>query len=156
MAKFNNKKGEGSQSLNTASLPDIVFMLLFFFMVVTKIKDKEMLVTVRVPQATEIVKIKNKNVISYIYVGKPMESKQALYGTATRIQLNDAFRDDKYIPTWVEEEKKKKSQELIKLFTVSLKADKEVKMGIVTDVKTRLRKSNALKLIYAVNPGAKK
>ena len=38
MAKFKRKKGKGGQKINTASLPDIVFMLLFFFMVSTTMR----------------------------------------------------------------------------------------------------------------------
>jgi biopolymer transport protein ExbD len=151
MAKFKKRGAAGSQSLNTASLPDIVFMLLFFFMVVTKIKDDELKVKITYSTATEVSKIKNKNVVSYIYVGKPVN--QEIFGTATRIQLNDAFKDPSYIPLWAEEERRRMPQDLVKLLTVSLKADKNVKMGIITDVKTQLRNANALKIIYATLPG---
>ena len=151
MAKFKKRGAAGSQSINTASLPDIVFMLLFFFMVVTKMKDADLKVKITFPSATEISKVKNKNAVGYIYVGKP--NKADIYGTATRIQLNDAFRDAKSIPLWVIEEKKRIPQQDYNLFTVSLKADKNVKMGIVTDIKTQLREANALRLIYATNKG---
>ncbi len=151
MANFKKKDGLGSQNINTASLPDIVFMLLFFFMVVTKMKDNELLVSIAVPTATEVTTLENKQVVTYLYVGKPKNPD--IFGTATRLQLNDAFKDPKAIPVWVEEEKKRLPQNMVPLFTVSIKADKEVKMGIMNEIKMGLREANALKIIYSTNKG---
>ncbi len=154
MANFKKSGSTGSQNINTASLPDIVFMLLFFFMVVTKMKDQELKVKIAVPTATEVATLENKQVVTYLYIGKPKQPE--IFGTSTRLQLNDAFMDPIAIPEWVELEKKKLPQNLMPLFTVSIKADKEVKMGIVTDVKQGLREANALKIIYSTNKGLTK
>lgn len=150
MAKF-KKRGSGSQSINTASLPDIVFMLLFFFMVVTKMKDAEVKVSVSVPAASEVTTLENKQVVTYMYIGKPKQPE--IYGTSTRIQLNDAFKSPSAIPIWVEEEKKRIPTVFMNLFTVSIKADKNVKMGILNDVKLKLRDANALRIVYSSNKG---
>jgi biopolymer transport protein ExbD len=151
MANFKKKGGSGSQNINTASLPDIVFMLLFFFMVVTKMKDNEVKVKISVPVATEVATLENKQVVTYLYIGKPKQPE--IYGTATRLQLNDAFKDPQSIPIWVEEEKKRLPSNLTPLFTVSIKADRDIKMGIVSDVKQGLREANALKIVYSTNKG---
>lgn len=151
MAKFKKSGGSGSQSINTASLPDIVFMLLFFFMVVTKMKDAEVKVSISVPAASEVTTLENKQVVTYMYIGKPKQPE--IFGTSTRIQLNDAFKDPKFIPIWVEGEKKRIPAAMVSLFTVSIKADKKVKMGILNDVKLKLREANALRIVYSTNKG---
>lgn len=151
MAKFKKSGSTGSQSINTASLPDIVFMLLFFFMVVTKMKDNELKVRVSVPAASEIATLENKQVVTYLYIGKPKQPE--IYGTSTRIQLNDAFKSASAIPVWVEEEKRRIPQSQVALFTVSIKADRDIKMGILSEVKSALRDANALKIVYSANKG---
>lgn len=149
MANFRKKAGAGSQSINTASLPDIVFMLLFFFMVVTKMKDNEVKLVIKVPKASEIAKLENKQVVTYLYVGKPKQPD--IFGTATRIQLNDAFKNPNSIPVWVEEEKKRIPPKDVDKFTVSIKGDQDIRMGILTDIKLQLREANALKIVYSAN-----
>ena len=149
MANFRKKAGAGSQSINTASLPDIVFMLLFFFMVVTKMKDNEVKLSIKVPKASEIAKLENKQVVTYLYVGKPKQPE--IFGTATRIQLNDAFKNPNSIPVWVEEEKKRLPPRDVDKFTVSIKGDRDIRMGILTDIKLQLREANALKIVYSAN-----
>lgn len=154
MSKFNKNKKKGSPGINTASLPDIVFMLLFFFMVVTRIKDAELKVKVTIPSATEVAKLEDKSLTSFIFVGKPNPRMQDLYGTSPRIQLNDAIiKDAKEIPVFIQSEKAKLAEYKRDKMIVSLKADKEVRMGIITDVKQELREANALKLNYSTHQG---
>ena len=148
MAKFRKKKSGGSQSLNTASLPDIVFMLLFFFMVTTKMKDKEMKVKTVIPQATEIEKLTKKSWVNYIYVGPPMRAED---GTSVRIQLDDAFADVKDVQEYVIREQNKFDEAIRPYLTTSIKADRSVKMGIIQDIKQELRQANALKLNYSAS-----
>ncbi|MFM6982639.1 MAG: ExbD/TolR family protein [Chitinophagaceae bacterium] len=151
MAKFKRKQSIQSQTINTASLPDIVFMLLFFFMVVTKMKNNEVKVLITPPAASEAAVLENKQVTTYIYIGKPV--RPDIYGSSVRVQLNDAFKEATEIPAWVEEEKKRIPAHQTELFTVSIKADKTIKMGILTDVKQSLREANALKIVYSANKG---
>jgi biopolymer transport protein ExbD len=149
MAKFKKNKSEGSTGISTASLPDIVFMLLFFFMVTTKMRDVSVKVKNVTPAATELEKLTKKTLVSYIYVGSPIESLQSEFGTATRIQLNDAYKSKEDIRKFIEEEREKLPEYDKEKMMVSLKGDREVKMGIITDIKQELRKSNALKLTYS-------
>ena len=90
MAKFSRKGKGGIPAISTASLPDIVFMILMFFMVSTSMRQTERLVKVTLPQASEIIKLERKDLASYIYVGTPLNQYQAQYGTDSRIQLNDS------------------------------------------------------------------
>jgi len=149
MSKF-RKKGKKSQpAVNTASLPDIVFMLLFFFMVTTKMRETTLKVINVTPKATEIEKLEKKSLVSYIYIGKPIKALQGVVGTAPRIQLNDAFKTKEDIFQFVEMERNKRVEVERNLVTWSLKVDQKTKMGIVTEVKQELRKANALKINYS-------
>lgn len=146
-----NKKKKASPAISTSSLPDIVFMLLFFFMVSTVMRETDLKVKVTVPQATEIQKLEKKSLVSYIYIGSPGENYRAKFGTAPRIQLNDAFAMPNQVPEFIEKERAARAEAEVPFMTTSLKADRETKMGIVTDVKQELRKVNALKINYSTS-----
>lgn len=149
-SKFQRKGKSGdTPGINTASLPDIVFMLLFFFMVSTTMREQELKIQLRVPEATELQKLEKKSLVSYIYVGKPKGPYQKFFGSEPRIQLNDAFKQVKEIPDYVAAEREARDENERPFMTTSLKIDYEVKMGIVTDIKQELRKANALKINYS-------
>lgn len=149
MSKFKKKKKGDLPAVNTAALPDIVFMLLFFFMVTTVMREVTLKVKVVTPQATEVNKLERKSLVSYIYIGEPILALQSQFGTAPRIQLNDAFASKKDIIAFVEGEREQTDPAEVPLMTFSMKVDKEAEMGIVTDVKQELRKANALKINYS-------
>ncbi len=152
MSKFSKKRGKASPAISTASLPDIIFMLLFFFMVVTVMRNSELLIDVVVPEATELQKLEQKSLVNYIYVGRPKEKYRNTYGTSPRVQLNDAFVKgslENEIPIFLEKHRIKVPEAQRPRITTSLRVDGDVTMGIVQDVKTALRKSNQLKVNYS-------
>ena len=149
MSKFRKKEKKGQPAVNTASLPDIVFMLLFFFMVTTVMRETSLKVENITPKATEVQKLEKKSLVAYLYIGKPVKNLQGAFGTAPRIQLNDAFKTIDDIPLFVEMEKESRDEAEQNKITWSLKVDSKTKMGIVTEVKQELRKVNALKLNYS-------
>lgn len=146
------KKTKETPGISTASLPDIVFMLLFFFMVTTVMREVELKVTNARPKATEIQKLERKSLVTYIYIGKPTKNYQARFGKESRIQLNDAFASIDDVQPFVIQEREKKDEVEQKLMTVSIKADKETKMGLISDLKIQLRKAQALKINYSTAP----
>ena len=148
MAKFKNKGKREVPQPPSGSLSDIVFMLLFFFMVTTTMRDTESKVITDTPAATEIDKLERKDLTSYISVGTPTRQFQALYGTESRIQLNDAFRTIPEIRDFIAAEREMLSEGDKGLMTVAIKADKNVRMGIITDIKQELRRCSALKIMY--------
>ncbi len=154
MSKFKTKQGKGSPAINTSSLPDIIFMLLFFFMVTTVMREVTLKVKTKLPQATEVQKLERKSLVSYIYIGPPV--KTALYGTNSRIQLNDTFATVDNIQEFVAKEREERDEADKKFITTSLKVDGLTKMGIVTDVKQELRKAGALKINYSTRKGKQK
>ena len=149
MSKFRKKGKKGQPAVNTASLPDIVFMLLFFFMVTTVMRETTLKVENVTPKATEVQKLEKKSLVAYLYIGKPVRNLQGAFGTAPRLQLNDAFKTVDDIPLFVEMEKEARDEAERNLITWSLKVDAKTKMGIVSEVKQALRKVNALKLNYS-------
>lgn len=136
-------------AINTASLPDIIFMLLFFFMSVTSMKEVTYKVKITPPEATELVKLEKKSLVRYIYVGTPTEEHRKAFGSETRIQLDDAFADVAQLEDYVVRERSAMSEDEQNLMTISIKADKDTKMGIIADIKQALRRAYALKISYA-------
>ena len=152
MAKFKREKKKGAPSINSGSLPDIVFMILFFFMVSTVMREVELKVDVAagdLPQATEIKKLEKKSLVSYIYVGKPRPQFQKMYGTEPRIQLNSSFASLKDIREYIISEREQRDEAEIPYMSTSLKVHQDTKMGIITDIKQELRKASALKINYS-------
>ncbi len=154
MARFKKKGKKEIPAINTGSMSDIIFMFLFFFMVITTMREATLFVRVIPPQATEIQKLDKKSLVSNIYIGQPI--KTAVFGTEPRIQLNDQFADVSDIREFIEKEKAARPEADRKLLTTSLKVDGEVKMGIVTDVKQELRQVSAFKINYSTRKGKQK
>ncbi|MEY2949729.1 MAG: ExbD/TolR family protein [Saprospiraceae bacterium] len=149
MSKFSKKRGKSDPEVSTASLPDIIFMLLFFFMVVTVLRDSELKVSVNTPFASELLKLEEKSLVNYLYIGRPVKKFQDVYGTKPRMQLGDKFADIAEIPLFLEKHKIKVPEAKRPRITSSLRVDGDVTMGIVQDVKTQLRKSGQLKVNYS-------
>jgi biopolymer transport protein ExbD len=149
MSKFKKKQGNTTPGISTASLPDIVFMLLFFFMVVTKMRDTELMVKVNTPQASEMTKLEKKTLVNFIFIGRPSEKYEKQVGTKPRIQLGDKFATTDDIPLFLAKHRESVPEGQKQSVISSLKVDKDVTMGIVGDVKTALRKAGQLKLNYS-------
>jgi len=154
MSRFKKKIAGRTPAISTASLPDIVFMLLFFFMVTTTIRDASLKVKIITPNATEIQKLEKKSLVSYIYVGPPATAAlRATFGTEPRIQLNDSYASVGDLAEFIEKERDARDEAERNKLTTSLKVDKDTKMGLVTDIKQELRKQNALKINYSTKKG---
>ncbi len=146
MSKFKKKKGGELPAISTASLPDIVFMLLFFFMVATVMRDNSTMVENTLPAADQIEKLK-KDRTMFIYAGKPSAQYSNL-GTEGRIQINDSFVSLDAIQPAVFEYIASLPEELKDRIVIALKVDKKTNAGIISDIKQELREANALKIMY--------
>lgn len=153
MARFNKKKSSETPAVSTASLPDIVFILLFFFMVATTMRQTNLMVENTLPYADQVEKLDKKDLVSYIYVGEPSKRYQATYGTEARMQLNDKYASISEVRDFIYSERAAMRPELVPFLTVSLKVDKDANMGIVSDIKQELRKAEALKINYTTREG---
>ncbi len=154
MSKFKKKRDADVPAISTASLPDIVFMLLFFFMVATVMRDNEMIVQNTLPKADQVTKLEKKDRVMFIYAGRPHERYQSRFGKGDRIQLNDRLSQVSDIKPFIFAERASRPEELQDALTTALKVDRDVKMGRVTEIKQELRKENALKINYTTNNGS--
>jgi len=116
-------------------------------------KDSSILVENTLPNATEIKKLEKKDRIIYIYAGKPTAEYESVYGTETRIQLNDKFASVSEVGSYILAERAKKPQELQNVLTTAMKIDRNANMGLISDIKQELRKVNALKVNYTTSSG---
>lgn len=151
MGKFNKSGKKGMPELNTSSLPDLIFTMLFFFMIVTTMREVTLKVQFQTPTATELEKLEKKSLVTFIYIGKPTQELQAKMGAETRIQLNDRFADVTEVQDYIYQERELMNESDQPFMQVSIKADKDTKMGIITDVKQALRQSYALNISYSAN-----
>lgn len=148
MSMFRHRHRE-VPGLNTSSLPDLIFSVLFFFMIVTHMRQVTMKVEYQVPQGKELTRLTKKSAVSYIYIGRPTKEKKSRMGNETCIQLNDKYATPAEVMDYISAEKKRMSAEDQRLMTVSIKVDKHTKMGVVTDVKQALRQAKALRINYS-------
>ena len=135
--------------MNTSSLPDLIFTILFFFMMVTTMREVTLKVKFTIPQGTELTKLEKKSAVSYIYVGPPTDQLRAQMGSSTRIQLNDRFAEPPEVMDFVAVERKGMVNEADQI--ISIKADQKTPMGIITDIKEVLRKSWAVRINYSAS-----
>ena len=139
-SKFRTKR-HNVPSLNMASMPDLIFTVLFFFMIVTHMRSDEVKVRYEVPKGTEMRKLTNKSSVVNIYIGR--------IGDDWRVQLNGDLVTVKDIPARIENLRAAMSPENAEHLTVSLRADRHTPMGIISDVKQALQKSYALRINYS-------
>jgi biopolymer transport protein ExbD len=145
MSKF-KKKAEVKQEIPTSSMPDVVFMLLFFFMVTTQLRKTSIEVRQQIPQATQLKKLMRKSLVADLHVGQPTKSSN---GIEPKIQGDDVFLEPTDIIRWVSEKKSGISEIEKEQFTIALKVDKDAKRGIIADIETELRKGNSRKILYS-------
>jgi biopolymer transport protein ExbD len=143
MSKFKKKQAKTKQEVPTAALPDIIFMLLIFFMVTTVLREVTLQIRVTLTKAENIEKIEEKRLVSYIYMG-PEKLANNSFG-ATKVQIDDVLMEDLRNIRTIMYEKLLEQPKLI----VSLRVDQDSEMGLVTDVKQELREAGTLRINYS-------
>jgi len=151
MSRFNKGGGREMPEMNTSSLPDLIFSILFFFMMVTTMREVTLMVKFEKPVGTQLEKLARKSCTSFIYIGQPTEALRGQYGSSHRIQLNDKYAEPAEIYDYVMSDRGELPEADKPFYTVSLKVDHNTPMGIITDVKQVLRKAYALKIVYSAN-----
>lgn len=139
---FHDRRRHGVPSLNVASMPDLIFTVLFFFMIVTHMRSDEVKVRLEVPAAHEVKKLAGHPAIINLYIGKSQKD-------VWQVQLNGNLVSPAEIPALISDIRSKLSAENAERLTVSLRADRHAPMGLVSDVKQALQKSYALKINYS-------
>lgn len=139
-SKFSQSRRSVPQ-LNVASMPDLIFTVLFFFMIVTHMRSDEVKVRLQVPQGKEVQKLANKQAVVNLYIGRQ--------GEVWRVQLNNEIVQPADIPARIEDIRGGLSQENQQRLTVSLRVDRKAPMGLVSEVKHQLQQAYALKINYS-------
>lgn len=137
------KKSRAKQEIPTASLPDIIFMLLIFFMVTTVLREVDLKVRVQLPDAEAIQKIEQKRLVSYVYIGpEKLEGNQV---GENRVQIDDAL-----VPeiTDIRQLMFRRLQDEPRTI-ISLRVDEESETGILYDVQQELREAGTLRINYS-------
>ncbi|MBP1645408.1 MAG: hypothetical protein H6Q16_983 [Bacteroidetes bacterium] len=153
MSKFKSEEKKSVPGFNASSMSDVIFMFLFFFMVISNMRENTLFVKVQVPQGSEIQKLEKKSLSSNIFVGAPIDEKK--FGSAPRIQLNDQFAEISDIRAYIEAERAARDEVDVPFLTTTLKCDKDVKMGDISDIKQELRQVGALRIMYSASRRAK-
>ena len=135
--------------LNTASLPDLIFTVLFFFMLVTHMREVDVKVKYEVPKGTELQKQGHKSAVAFIYIGRSKDMSANGQEDTFVMQLNDRIATLDDIKDFVKQQRSQMSAEDQARMTVSIKADKDVPMGMIADVKHELQKAFALRVNYS-------
>ena len=160
MGRFRQRQSNRVPGLNLASMPDLIFTVLFFFMIVTHMRDVDPKVQYCVPQGTELTKEVNKNGLVYIFIGKPVDAQGRVISDDVRIQMGNRYVTLAEIGDEIAKERERLSEEDRQRLTVSIRADRDTEMGIINDVKQELRKAGALNINYSaekqVNKGSVK
>ena len=154
MSRFRRRNHE-VPGLNLASMPDLIFTVLFFFMIVTHMQQTELKVRYVVPQGTELEKTGHKGSVVYLYIGHPIDEQGQVVSEETRIQVNDHYVSVYEIPGAIAEAREQMSNEDRMRMTVNVHADRDTDMGTINDVKQALRQAGALRINYSATEKAK-
>lgn len=142
--------------LNTASLPDLIFTVLFFFITVTHMREVTLKVRYRVPEGTELTKLVKKSAVTHIYIGRPTDGMGHVTGKGSRIQINDKYVDVPTVTDYVADERARMSPEDVRMMSVSIKADRYTEMGLVSDVCQALHRAGVTKINYSATQKGEK
>lgn len=155
MSRFKTTQNREVPGLNLAALPDLIFTVLFFFMIVTHMREVTPKVHYEVPQGTEVEKERKAGVV-YLFIGKPVDEQGRVVDSDTRIQLNDHYVTVAQIPEEINKEREKMAEDERQRMTISIRADRDTEMGIINDVKQALRRAGALNINYSATDRSKK
>ena len=144
MSMFKRRRRE-VPGLNTASLPDLIFTVLFFFMIVTHMRKTTPMVRSEVPRGTELSAVKDKSTVTYIYIGKPIGGKS----DSVCVQVDDRYVTPEELTRYLQALRRGMDKAERDRMSILIRADRHVKMGLITDVKMALRRAGALKISYA-------
>ena len=149
MSRFRKRQQHEVPGLNLAAMPDLIFTVLFFFMIVTHMRDVKPMVRYEVPQGTELEKTVRKSSVVYLFIGKPVDAQGRVVDGETRIQLNNRYVTIDQIAREIDQERARMSEDDRQHLVVSIRADRDTEMGIINDVKQALRKAGALNINYS-------
>jgi biopolymer transport protein ExbD len=148
MANFKKKQAGTKQEVPTSAMPDVVFMLLFFFMVTTVLREVTLKVKIDLTKATNIEKIEEKRLVSYIYIGPERLPNNRLGND--KVQIDDSIQEDIGAIRQIMYDKLLEEQRMI----VSLRVDESSEFGLLTDVQEELKQAQTFRINYSTKSEA--
>ena len=148
MSRFRQQRKREVPGLNLAAMPDLIFTVLFFFMIVTHMREVTPKVRYDVPQGTELEKSRKAGLV-YIFIGKPVDAQGKVLSEETRIQMNDRYVAISEIGKEIRRERSLMPESDRQHMVVSIRADRDTEMGVINDVKQELRRAGALNVNYS-------
>jgi len=148
MSMFKQRRHREIPQLNMSSMPDLIFTVLFFFMIVTHMRSVPVMVKHQVPTGKELTRLSKQPVITYIYIGKPLNGASADKQSSV-VQVNDKIMDVDAISDYMSSLRHSLGKEDAENMIVSLKVDKDTEMGLVSDVKQALRRAHVTRVHYS-------
>lgn len=144
--RFQKRSSDTSPGITTASLPDIIFMLLIFFMVTTVLRETEIQVRTELPDAEALTRIDERRLIANVYIGPVISGERE---GETAVQIDDALIENYNAIRTIMYNKLQEEPRLI----VSLRVDRESEMQIINEVQQELREAGTLRINYSSTPG---
>ena len=148
MSRFRHTRQRQVPGLNLAAMPDLIFTVLFFFMLVTHMRDVTPRVRYEVPQGTELEKSRKTGLV-YLFIGRPVDAQGHVVDGVPAIQLNNQIIPLSQLTDAIQRERELMGDDARRHLTVTLRADRDVPMGIINDVKQALRRAGALNINYS-------
>ena len=140
---FKKKQAGSKQEIPTSAMPDVVFMLLFFFMVTTVLREVTLKVKLDLTKATNIEKIEEKRLVSYIYMGPERLPGNEL--GEDKVQIDDAIVEDIGAIRNIMYDKLLEEPKLI----VSLRVDEDSEFSLLSDVTKELQQAGTFRINYS-------
>lgn len=152
MSRFRASRRRSVPGLNVAAMPDLIFTVLFFFMIVTHMRDVQPRVYYEVPQGSEVEKTSKKGGVVYIFIGRPVDEQGNVVSDKPVIQLNDRYVSVEEMAAEINRLRAQMNAYDRQNLVVSLRADRDTEMGVISDVKQALRQAGALRINYSATP----
>lgn len=147
--QLNSKRKRNVPELNTSALPDLIFTVLFFFMIVTYMRQTDVNMNVAIPSGNELQKLQKRYAVTYLYIGYDTD------GTIL-MQLDKEATDITSLANALQKKRSRLPDDEKQYLTVSVKADKKIPAKVIGDVKAVLRKTNVLRISYTATEIIKK
>lgn len=149
--KFKREANKSTPAVSTAALPDIVFMLLFFFMVAASIRpsDYQQFIELEQAKTSSVTDIAKKDMIAYLYLGIPKNKSQ--YPQDFLLLLNDKPAQLSEIRGWISDEMSSRNYNDLEKFGLmtQMTIDRRAKVGYVQAIKEQLSYATAFNVSYA-------
>lgn len=142
------KKRHDVPVLNTASLPDLIFTVLFFFIIVTHMRDDNVRVSYTTPEGTQLTRLTHKSAVTHIYIGRPMGSKGK--GPVV-IQVGDRIVPLSKVAASIAAARNSMSPDDQENMSVAISADRDADMQTVMSVKQALRQAGVRRISYTAS-----